>query len=50
MPSYELQDLLKKLKLEINNIKAADKSSVEMLNNMKMEIDKALEQNESAEI
>jgi Domain of unknown function (DUF4404) len=47
MPASELQNLLKKLQLEINNIKLADKSSIEMLNKVKMEIDKALEKSES---
>ena len=47
MASSELQGLLKKLKLEINNIKLADKSSIEMLNKMKKEIDTALERSEA---
>lgn len=47
MASPELQSLLKKLKLEINNIKLVDKSSIEMLNKMKKEIDTALERNEA---
>jgi hypothetical protein len=47
MPAIELQNLLKKLRIEINNIKVVDKSSVEMLNKMKAEIDKALKQSET---
>ena len=47
MPSSELLNLLKKLKLEINNIKSVDKSSVEMLDKMKREIDRALERSEA---
>jgi predicted nucleic acid-binding Zn-ribbon protein len=47
MPANELQILLQKLKLEINNIKVVDKSSVEMLDKMKMEIEKALEHREA---
>lgn len=47
MPSSELLNLLKKLKLEINNIKSVDKSSVEMLDKMKKEIDRALERSEA---
>ena len=46
MPATELQSLLKKLKLEINNIESVDKSSVDMLNKMKTEIEKALERSE----
>ena len=47
MSAIDLQNLLKKLRTEINNIKVADKSSVEMLNNMKMEIDNALKRSEN---
>jgi hypothetical protein len=47
MPAIELQNLLKKLRIEINNIKVVDKSSIEMLNKMKAEIDKALKQSET---
>jgi Domain of unknown function (DUF4404) len=47
MPVTDLQSLLKKLKIEINNIKVVDKSSVEMLNKMKTEIDKAIKQAET---
>ena len=47
MPSSELLNLLKKLKLEINNIKSVDKSSVEMLDKMKREIDRALERSDA---
>jgi hypothetical protein len=47
MPAIELQNLLKKLRIEINNIKVVDKSSIEMLNKMKMEIDNAIKQSET---
>jgi hypothetical protein len=49
MPAIELQNLLKKLRIEINNIKVVDKSSIEMLNKMKTEIDNALKQSETDE-
>lgn len=47
MPASELQNLLKKLRIEIDNIQVVDKSSVEMLNKMKTEIDKVLKQSEN---
>ena len=47
MSAIELQNLLKKLRTEINNIKVVDKSSVEMLDKMKKEIDRALERSEA---
>ncbi|HKI78995.1 MAG TPA: DUF4404 family protein [Ignavibacteriaceae bacterium] len=43
MPNNELENLLKKLKLEINNIDSTDESSLEKLSNIKDEIEYVLE-------
>ena len=47
MSASEFQNLLKKLRLEINNISLTDKSSIEMLNGLKSEIERVLEQDAS---